>query len=227
MQKYRYQEIVDRIEALIQSGELKTGDKIPPERSLAETFSVSRNCVREAIRALAEKGILESRMGNGTYVRSSDADEIKTTLAKAIEAQKARIQEIFELRMLLEPQIASLAAKRIKPESLDRLKAIVLDQGRAAKDGESEAHLDALFHQTLAETAGNSVVLTVMKTISTLLQDTRSEFMRPLRRKDVSVDGHLRIIEALERKNPLGAFSAMNDHIRDMKIITFQQDGDE
>ncbi|WP_147821124.1 FadR/GntR family transcriptional regulator [Salidesulfovibrio onnuriiensis] len=227
MPRHQYQVIVDRIKSMIENGEFSTGDRIPPERSLAQTFSVSRNCVREAIRALAEKGILESRLGDGTYVRSTDQTELSDHLAEAIQTQKQRIREIFELRMLLEPQIASLAAERISPDALNRLKAIVLDQGRAAAAGETDAQLDALFHQTLAEAAGNGVVLKVMDTIKTLLEDTRSEFMRPGRRKGASVEGHLQIIEALENRNPLGAYFTMTNHIKNMESIALHPEGEQ
>lgn len=227
MSRHQYQIIEDRIQTMIQNGDFATGDRIPAERSLAETFSVSRNCVREAIRALAEKGILESRLGDGTYVRSANQEELSGNLAEAIQLQKQRIQEIFELRMLLEPQIASLAAERITPTGLNELKAIVLDQGRAVAAGENDAPLDALFHETLAEAAGNTVILTVLDTIRTLLEDTRSEFMRPRARKGASVEGHLRIIEALEKRNPLAAYSAMNEHIRNMEHMALQPQGEE
>lgn len=219
--QHRYQEIVTRIETLIEKGEFAPGDKIPAERKLAQTFSVSRNCVREAIRALSEKGMLESRLGDGTYVRVEKAQELKTSLAEALEAQTEKLQEIFELRILLEPQIARLAAERITAPELDRLKAIVLDQGRAVESGKDDAALDTLFHQVLAEAASNSVILTTMNTIKALLEDTRSEFMRPLSRKNSSVKGHLSIIEALEQKDPQAAYAAMSDHIQTMQQQAF------
>ena len=126
--KYLYSEIVRQIEEMIRKGELKVGDKIPPERTLAATFRVSRNCIRQAVQALSQKQILESRQGDGTYVCAPDRSALVSSFAVAIQAQKDMLGDIMEFRLLMEPQIASLAARNITTEELDRLKIIVCDQ---------------------------------------------------------------------------------------------------
>lgn len=217
MQKHRYQQTVEQIQSLIKNGELQPGDKLPSERKLSETFHVSRNCVREAIRSLAEQGVLESRLGDGTYLCFNDQEKLTSELAQAIEKQKERLEEIFELRMVLEPQVAALATERISASQLNKLKAIVFDQHRAALEQKDDSGLDGAFHQILAEAAGNKVLLEVLETIQSMLRDTRSPFLRDCERSAESVEGHLAIIAALESGESMAAFSAMTTHINTMR----------
>jgi len=128
-----YQEIAHQIELLISEGRLEPGDRLPPERALAGSFKVSRNCVREALRALAEKKLVESRQGDGTYVRDDAASDLARTFAEAFSAQRERIAEIFELRRAVEPGIAALAAEKATPRDIARLKAVGLRPGARAR----------------------------------------------------------------------------------------------
>jgi len=217
MSKHRYQQIVEQIQKLIKTGEMQPGDRLPSERKLAETFKVSRNSVREAIRALAEKGVLVSRLGDGTYLAPSDTTLLTETLAKAIGQQKKYIQEIFELRHIIEPQIAALGAIRHTEEQLQELKAIQLDQNRAATQNIDDSEFDREFHRILARSTGNNTLFQVMETITTLLDDTRSQFLRDPMRTNHSIQGHMDIIEAYERRDAHAAKTAMARHITQMQ----------
>ena len=108
--KRLHEEIVGQIRTLIDEGELKSGDKLPPERRLAELFGVSRHCLREAIRALEQQRIVTCRLGDGTYVLSGSEENLIEPFAEVIEQRREKLREILELRRLIEPQIASLAA---------------------------------------------------------------------------------------------------------------------
>jgi GntR family transcriptional repressor for pyruvate dehydrogenase complex len=217
MSKHRYQQIVDQIQGLIQTGEMQPGDRLPSERKLAQTFKVSRNSVREAIRALAEKGVLVSRLGDGTYLAPNDTTLLTETFAKAIGQQKKHIQEIFELRRIIEPQIAGLAAERHTPEQLQELKAVLLDQSRAASGNKDDSEFDREFHRILARSTGNSALFQVMETITRLLDDTRSRYLRDPVRTNHSVQGHISIIEAMEAHDGQAAEKAMARHIIQMQ----------
>jgi GntR family transcriptional regulator, transcriptional repressor for pyruvate dehydrogenase complex len=211
--KYLYSEIVGQIEQMIQRGELKIGDRLPPERSLARTFRVSRNCIRQAIQALSAKTILESRRGAGTYVCAADQGLLVSSFAQAIQTQKDLIKDIIEFRLLMEPQIAYLAAKNITREELDRLKVIVCDQERKNLAGQEDAELDAAFHLRLAEASKNRIINQVVSTMNEILNESRSEFLQSDRRRRSSVVGHLKIIDALEAGDPERAFQAMREHL--------------
>src|SRR5262245_46615986 len=107
-----YEEIGRQVKQLIAEGRLKTGDRLPPERELAEKFVVSRTSVREALRALESLGLIEIRPGEGTFVRQVSVDALVGPLALMLPSQREAIGELFEARRVLEPAIAALAASR-------------------------------------------------------------------------------------------------------------------
>ena len=120
----------------MEEGHFRDGDKLPPERALAESFGVSRSSVREAIRALAEKGLLESRQGDGTYVRVPDIEPLKEAILEAVDSEGLMFDEVTEYRRIVEPGIAEIAAVRHTSEQLDRLKIIACDQQRRLLGGD-------------------------------------------------------------------------------------------
>ncbi|HBD09368.1 MAG TPA: FadR family transcriptional regulator [Syntrophobacteraceae bacterium] len=215
--RYLYNDIVDRIQQMIRSGELKVGNHLPPERDLARTYRVSRHCIRQAIQTLSEKGILESRRGAGTYLCPPNQSLLVKSFAQAIQVDKGLLREIFEFRLLMEPQFAYLAARNISREELDRLKVIVCDQERRALADQKDSDLDAAFHYELAKATKNRVILEVLNTINHVLNESRSEFLQSDVRKRASVIGHLRVIDALEEGNSEQAFSAMHEHLLAIK----------
>ena len=224
--KHIYEGIRGRIQELIRTGELRAGDKLPPERKLAETFKVSRNSVREAIRALAEKNIVRSRRGDGTYICASDEGTVTDPLRQAVEAQRKRIEEIFEFRKLLEPQIAFLAAQNMSRKEMDRLKILVVDQERRIMAGQDDSDLDAAFHLLLAGATGNRVIHEVVKTLSHILGETRSEALQGEERRRASVRTHILIIDALERGDGDGAREAMHRHLAEIERTAFDGESD-
>jgi GntR family transcriptional regulator, transcriptional repressor for pyruvate dehydrogenase complex len=225
--KYLYNEIVDQIQHMIAKGEVKVGDRLPPERALAQAFRVSRNCIRQAIQALAEKHILESRQGDGTYVCAPDQTALISSFALAIQAQKELLHEIMEFRLLMEPQIAFLAAKHITKGELDRLKIIVCDQQRKILANEQDMELDAAFHLQLAESSRNRVILEVIKTMEGILNESRSEFLQSDIRRQSSILAHLKIIDALEKGDPEMARQAMREHLMTVGRVIFGEHEDE
>ncbi|MBU0965341.1 MAG: FadR family transcriptional regulator [Proteobacteria bacterium] len=222
--KRLYEEIVDQIQQLILRGELKAGDKLPPERTLAQTFKVSRNCVREALRALTEKKVLESRRGDGNYICPPDDSALVSSLAQAIQVQKNRLRDIFEFRQMIEPQIAALAARHITTDELTRLKILIFEQERKNVAGEDIAELDMEFHLLLAEASRNMVLLEVVKLLNSILLETRSEFLQSEARRTASVRSHIDIINALEKHDEDGACLAMKGHLKKVKQSVY---GDE
>jgi GntR family transcriptional repressor for pyruvate dehydrogenase complex len=140
-----YEEIREYIREMIRKGDLREGDKLPAERKLSQKFLVSRNSVREAIRALAEMGIVESRHGDGTYVRNLGQSDW-AHLNRVVQYREKRLGEIFQFRRILEPQIAALAARHVTRKEIDRLKVLVFEQERRIMEGEDDSDLDAEFH---------------------------------------------------------------------------------
>jgi DNA-binding FadR family transcriptional regulator len=113
-----YEEIVVKVKHMIEKGRLHSGDQLPSERELAEVFNVSRSSVREALRSLETQGYLESRQGDGTYIARQPVESLVNPLATVIFSEKDGQMELFEMRRLIEPQLAYLAAERATPEEI-------------------------------------------------------------------------------------------------------------
>lgn len=225
--RYLYNEIVEYIQEMIRGGEFRVGGRIPPERSLARRFGVSRNCIRQAIQALSEKGILESRRGAGTYVCAPDRTVPIDSLTPPVEIQKDLVRDIIQFRIMLEPQIAALAATRITSEELDRLKIIACDQDRRNLAGDDDSSLDAEFHLLLAKASRNRIVQRVVGMMNEIINESRSEPLQSEERRRASVIGHIRIIDAMEKGDPRMACQAMKDHLLSVERIVLGNQGED
>lgn len=216
--KYTYAVLIERIGAMIRNGELRPGDRLPPERRLAEMFGVSRSSLRQAFQVLAERGIIESRQGNGTYLLTAiEMPSATDAIAEAISERSGLLHEVVEFRRLIEPQLAALAAQRISPEVIDRLKILVCDQQRALTAGRAADAFDAEFHQLLAASTGNQVIVKVMAAIQSMVNESRSVWLQSSERRLASMEGHLRIIDALEARDASAACAAMQRHIAEIE----------
>lgn len=209
-----YRSIIERIGEMIESGELCPGDRLPPERRLAERFSVSRTSLRQAFLVLAERGIIESRQGDGTYLLAApDHGPEGIGLLEAISERSGMIADVLEFRKALEPQIAALAAERITEGQLDRLKVLVCDQQRSLLTCGDGSRFDVAFHRLLVTCTGNRVIIGVMHSLASLLAENRTNWLQSSERQKASIEGHLRIIDALVSKNADAARRAMEEHL--------------
>lgn len=156
-----------KIRQLIQSGELTPGARLPPEQQLAAELGLSRNLMREAVKALVVARVLDVRRGDGTYVTSLEPRLLLQNVAVAVELlQGETLLEITEVRRLFEPVATALAALRISPTDLDRIKGH-LDAMREAKDdAEQLNHHDAAFHRAVVSATGNQTLTALLEGIS-------------------------------------------------------------
>src|SRR5262245_31831815 len=129
-----YEEVMVRLAGLLQQGRLKPGDRLPSERALAERLHVSRATIREALRAMQLKGLIVSRRGAGSFIAGGRPEELADAL------HHLALKDIFELRLLIEPSIAALAAERATRQDLQRLESILEQQeGELKKKGMAAA----------------------------------------------------------------------------------------
>lgn len=221
-----YEEIVRQIKAMIAEGRLKSGDRLPPERDLAEKFLVSRTSVREALRALETLGLVEIRPGEGTFVRPVSVEALVEPLAMVMASQREAIAELFEARRLLEPAIAALAARRATPEEIHEMERILEAQAREVSQGRTGLAQDAEFHAAIAAAAHNQAISRLVHGIMDLLAQSREESLhtpgRPLR----SHQDHRRVLEAIRRRDPAGAEAAMREHIAAVERLVLGREGD-
>lgn len=211
------QAVARQIAELIESGNFKKGDKLPPERALAEKFKVSRSSIREAIKSLAQKNLVESRRGDGTYILADMDADIFDAFTTAFSDQKKRISDIFQFRKVIEPEIAALAAAAMNDDALNRMKVIVCDQQMKAQNGKNSSDLDASLHLEIAKATGNSIFPEMMQALDRIMKESRSEILQPPARQKASIEAHFRILEALEQRNPARAREAMRQHIAEVE----------
>lgn len=212
-----YQNIVDIIGGMIESGDLSGGDRLPPERKLAETFQVSRNTIREAIKTLAEKKVLITLVGSGTFVAESALDVLQASISETLEQKRHRIRDIFELRKILEPQIAALAAKRIRKETIETLDDILAKQEEAFHQGQSTREMDERFHRTLAKASGNTVLFHVYERLQDIFSESRVDDLQSHERKKMSLAIHKDIFESIKDGNSDKAARKMSRHMRQIQ----------
>jgi GntR family transcriptional repressor for pyruvate dehydrogenase complex len=216
-----YEEIVRQVKQLIAEGRLKSGDQLPPERDLAEKFVVSRTSVREALRALESLGFVEIRPGEGTFVREMSVDSLVGPLALVMTAQREAIGELFEARRVLEPAIASLAASRATPEEVQEMQRILDDQAREIGAGKTGLAQDAAFHAAIGTAAHNRAITRIVHALMDLLTQSREESLNTPGRPTRSHQDHLRILQAIERRDGAAAHQAMLDHVIAVEGLVF------
>src|SRR5438477_2955789 len=208
-----YEEIVRQVKAMIAEGRLKGGDRLPPERDLAEKFVVSRTSVREALRALESLGLVEIRPGEGTFVREVSIDALVEPLALLMVSQREAIGELFEARRLLEPSLAALAATRATPEEIHEMERILEEQAKEVAGGRTGLQQDAQFHSAIGIAAHNRAITRIAHAIMDLLTQSREESLNTPGRPTRSHEDHRRILAAIGRRDAEGARKAMQDHI--------------
>jgi GntR family transcriptional repressor for pyruvate dehydrogenase complex len=158
---------IARIRELIQSGRLPPGAKLPPEQQLASDLGLSRNLMREAVKALVVARVLEIRRGDGTYVTSLEPALLLEGLGAAVELLRGdKLLELTEVRRLFEPIATGLAASRISDEDLAEVKHHLDAMERARDDVELLNRHDAAFHRAVIAAAGNSTLTTLLEGIS-------------------------------------------------------------
>ena len=194
-----YQKLSERLRQFMAENHFRDGDKLPPERALAESFGVSRNSVREAIHALAERGLLESRHGDGTYVRVPDMEPLRSAILEAVDSEGHLFDEVMEYRRT--------------PEQLDRLKIIACDQQRRILIDGDDGELDAQFHLCLAECSGNRLLINTVALLNEQYASGRTADLRDASWHQFSVASHLRIIDALERQSAEDCRKAVEEHL--------------
>lgn len=207
-----YERIVDQIERRILAGDLKVGDQLPSERELAEQFTVSRTAVREAIKALREKGLVEIYLGRGTFVIGSAATLVRNSLGLLLKGDNG-FAHLVEVREILEPEIAALAATRITEEYIAAMTEAVNTMDTALDDVEAFVEADLDFHLALAEGTQNPIIPSLMDSIIDLLREQRKRMGRVEGGLARGQYHHKRILDAIIRRDSQASRKEMQDHL--------------
>lgn len=214
-----YEQVIEQIQQMIINGELKSGQKLPSERDLAEQLQVGRASIREAFRALQIIGLIEVRQGEGSFIRESFEEFLFQPLSLIFILQNSKPREIIELRRVIELETAYLAAKNFTEEEILQMRGIIKEL-RELKDGKDEERsviVDQNFHYLIARGAKNILLLNILRVCSELVDDliadARGKILVKEENQDYLVEQHEKIFKAIEDRDPDAAKNAMADHI--------------
>jgi GntR family transcriptional repressor for pyruvate dehydrogenase complex len=213
-----YEQIVRQIEDSILKGDLKEGEQLPPERDLALQFGVSRTAVREAVKTLREKGLVEAYPGRGTFITNGTSHSFKHTLDRMMRGGPSEgPANLTEVREILEPEIAALAAQRADEEMVSAMREAIAVMDKSRSDAEAFIEGDLDFHLALAEAAANPLILSLIDSIVGLLREQRMRTYFVQGGPERGQYHHKRILEAIEHRDPQGAREAMRAHLRQVR----------
>lgn len=200
------QQVLEKVVQLLMSGELKPGDKLPPEMSLMDQFGVSRPVLREALSSLETMEIITRRPRGGTFVNEKvGSSPFKVMLALSIN----NVPAIIEARMALELGLVTIAAEKITDEQLEQIKETIdCIQENADQD---YGRLDKEFHRLIAQSANNPVVEGMIDSL--LITHEKTDSLISYREPEITIEHHLAIYNALKAKDPYEAFSQMYRHL--------------
>src|SRR6266516_5199086 len=214
-----YEQIAEQIQRSILSGELRSGDRLPTERVLAEQFQASRTAVREAMKTLAQKGLVEMRPGRGTIVIDGTLQAMRHSLGLMMRVgQAGSSANLVEVREIIEPEIAALAAVRATDEHIAAMREAVRVMDANLKEANAYIAADNDFHRALAKGTQNELILTLVDSIVDLLSEQRKQIF--------SVDGgpergqihHKRILDTIIRRDAEAAREAMRAHLHQVRM---------
>jgi GntR family transcriptional regulator, transcriptional repressor for pyruvate dehydrogenase complex len=209
------EEVVMHLREMVHRGELRPGDRLPPERDLAKLLGVSRPTLRAGIRSLAAVGVLQSRQGAGTFVVESDGppalDSSPLRLMASLHGFTSA--EMFEARRALEMAVAGLAAERATGEQLATMSEEIAGMYASLDDPEQYLVHDMRFHQTVAAASDNRILTALMNMVAKVLFDARIKTVKRAQDLKESADMHRQIYRAIREHNSESARNMMRDHL--------------
>lgn len=207
-------EVIDQISRSILRGDYQPGSKLPPEREIATQLGVSRTVVREALRSLEIMGLVESQVGGGSFVKEYSLDRVLDPIADYFSSDECLIDEIIETRLILEPEMAKLAAVRATDEDIAFIRKSLYQMEEEIRDGMSGINGDTAFHFAIGAAAHNSAMTKILSLIADLLHYTMKASLQAVPDQSVTLDGHRQILEALEKKDAELAGNLMREHLK-------------
>jgi GntR family transcriptional repressor for pyruvate dehydrogenase complex len=220
-----YNTIVEQIRTLIEDGTWGPGQKIPPERGLAEKLSVGRTSVREALRILEAMRYIKIIQGEGVFVR--DRAKVSSGFNRLLDIiqDDDYLLDLMEARELVESQIAFLAVESATPEDIQKLEKIVDRQESRIRNGGDGRDENIEFHLYLSEITGNLVFVELQQSFLSLAHEVISEQFRIPGRPEISVEQHRALIRAIKEHKPMEAHRLMLSHLRSRYVIPDERDG--
>jgi GntR family transcriptional repressor for pyruvate dehydrogenase complex len=211
-----------RLCEMIREGRLRSGERLPSERDLAEQLQVGRSTVREALRVLEVSGIVALRHGSGAYLRDLREHDVISPLALLLDASGDgdMVGELWEVRIMFEPPLAARAALRATDEEIATLDQLVIDHEPlfAAPDTlEVCLAADREFHVRIAQASRNQVAVRVVQLLKQVLHESRRHFSASGERRWQAYESHRDIMRAIREREPHAAYDSMLRHLQDVE----------
>ena len=215
-----YESVIEQIMNLIKNNKLKPGDKLPPERELAEKLSISRGSLREAFRVLESRGLIKSKPGGGRYIREIRKNGHNSTENIISSLEKSSILELLEAREMFEVKIAKIAAQKATPEDIELIEEALnkINEEEELKYGK-ETESDTEFHLAIASASHNFVFVNIIKLHLDLLKETREKTWKIPGRREEQQEEHQTIFQAIKEHDSKKAGEAILKHLRNVREI--------
>ncbi len=208
-----YQTVKEEVKAYILRNGLKAGDPLPPEMELANQLDISRNSVREAVKALEALGIVESRPGTGLFVREFNFDAILNNMAYGMLFDLKQMTDVLEVRLHLESGMVEKVIEKVTPEQVARLRGILDEMRRPAERGEYSAEADRAFHACLYDNVNNQLLWNVLDIFWKVLRLAQQYAAMPSPTNPMeSYVVHIPIVDALEKRDAEWMRKALRQH---------------
>ncbi len=220
------QVIIEQIQNMIMSGELKIGDKLPPERELTETLNVGRPALREALKALEVIGVIERIHGQGNFISSNIVDSFFKPLSLTFKLSNGRPEEILQVRFLLETFTVDQAAINATAEDIEKLE-LIHKRMVVSKSLEDKAKYDKEFHFELTRISNNTLILNLYQSVSYLIDAFINETVRVSLFEEKSIEKiyeeHEIIIQAIKDRDSTKAVEAVKKHLDNVNMASIKK----
>ncbi|NEC47383.1 FadR family transcriptional regulator [Actinospica acidiphila] len=206
-----YEQVLDRLRQYVTEGGLRAGDRLPPERDLAQRLGVSRASVKQAIVVLEVQGLVEARHGGGTYLVR---DSLDVEPVERMVERRRRLPDVLEAREALETKLAELAAERRTDDDLAALRSALAHMAEEIEAGGAGVEGDRRFHAAVTAAAHSALLAEFMRSIAEQIAESRTESLRQPGRPNRSLAQHRAILDAIAEGRPRQAAAAMRRHVR-------------
>lgn len=213
-----YEIVAEQLTEMIKNGEVKPGERLSSVQQLAEDFNVGRSAIREALSALKAMGLIEMKQGEGTFVKKFDLDLTNNVIPAVEFMQQEDIQELFEIRKVIETGAASLAALNRNEEDIVRMEEALRDMQGAEGNGQIGEKADVDFHMAIVTATKNDMLSKLVGTVSDTMQRSMREARKLLlyseqRKMDQLYEEHRLIYDAIKDRDEKRAYETMMSHI--------------
>lgn len=211
-----FERVAQQIERRILDGELRSGDRLPTERELAEQFQVSRTAVREAMKILAQRGLVDMRPGRGTIVIDGAHEAMQHSIGLAMKLKLGEVggsENLVEVRAILETEIAALAAARATEKEIIAMREAIRVMDESLNDADVYIAADNRFHEALAQGTQNVLILILINSIVNLLSEQRKQIFGVEGGPQRGQFHHRHILESVIQRDPEMARAAMRAHL--------------